>query len=85
MLELAEGTAARIGELEGVAAVELGGSWARGGASPDSDVDLGIYYEPVRPFAIEDPRRLARELDDHSPDDAVTGFGEQGPWINGGG
>jgi len=46
---------------------------------------LGIYYEPVRPFAIEDPRRLARELDDHSPDDAVTGFGEQGPWINGGG
>jgi predicted nucleotidyltransferase len=85
VLELAEGIAARIGELEGVAAVALGGSWARGGASPDSDADLGIYYEPIRPFAIEDLRRLARELDDRRPDDAVTGFGEWGPWINGGG
>jgi hypothetical protein len=78
VLELAEGIAARIGELEGVAAVALGESWARGGASPDPDMDLGIYYELVRPFAIEDLRRLARDLDDRSPDDAVTGFGEWG-------
>jgi len=85
VLGLAERVAARIGELEGIAAVALGGSWARGGASPDSDVDLGIYYEPVRPFGIEDLRQLAWELDDRRPDDAVTGFGEWGPWINGGG
>lgn len=84
-LELAEQVAARLGELEGVAAVALGGSRARGEASPDSDVDLGVYYEPDRPFRLEGLRRLARELDDRHPDDAVTGLGEWGPWINGGG
>jgi len=84
-LELAERVAARIGELEGDAAVALDGSRARGEAGPNSDVDLGVYYEPDRPFEIEDLRRLARELDDRRPDDAMTGFGEWGPWINGGG
>ncbi len=82
---LAERVSARLGELEGVAAVALGGSWARGEASPDSDVDLGIYYEPERPFGIEDLRRLAQELDDRHPPDAVTEFSGWGPWINGGG
>ncbi len=85
VLELAARVAARIGELEGVAAVALSGSWARGEASPGSDVDLGVYYEPERPFRVGDLRRLARELDDRRPDDAVTEFGEWGPWINGGG
>ena len=66
-------------------AVALGGSWARGEARPDSDVDLGIYYEPERPFGLEDLCRLARDLDDRRPDDAVTGLGEWEPWINGGG
>ena len=84
-LALAESVATRIGELEGVAAVALGGSWARGEASPDSDVDLGVYYEPDRPFGIEDLRQLARKLDYRRPDDAVTEFGEWGPWIDGGG
>lgn len=79
VLGLAGRVAARIGELEGVAAVALGGSWARGEARPDSDVDLGIYYEPDCPFGIEALRRLARELDDRRPDDAVTRFGEWGP------
>ncbi len=82
---LAERVSARLGELNGVVAVALGGSWARGEARPDSDVDLGIYYEPERPFGLEDLRRLAKELDDRHPTDAVTEFGGWGPWINGGG
>lgn len=84
-LSFAENVTKRLGELEGVAAVALGGSWARGGASPDSDVDLGIYYDPNHPFQVEELRELARELDDRHPADAVTGFGEWGPWMDGGG
>ena len=76
---------ARLGEIQGVEAVALGGSWARGEARPDSDVDLGIYYDPASPPRIEDLRRLAADLDDRHPLDAVTDFGEWGPWINGGG
>jgi predicted nucleotidyltransferase len=81
---LAERVAARLGEIEGVAAVALGGSWAREAAHPDSDVDLGIYYHPDRPPSVEALRHLARELDDRHPANAVTDLGEWGPWINGG-
>ena len=84
-LRLSEMVAERLGGIEGVEAVALGGSWARGEAHPNSDVDLGIYYRPESPPRIEDLRLLARELDDRHPSDAVTGFGEWGPWINGGG
>jgi predicted nucleotidyltransferase len=84
-VELAQQIAGRLGEIEGVVAVALGGSWARGEAHADSDVDLGIYYRPENPPRITDLRRLARELDDRHPPDAVTNFGEWGPWINGGG
>jgi predicted nucleotidyltransferase len=33
----------RVGAIEAVAAIVLGGSRARGIARPDSDVDIGIY------------------------------------------
>src|SRR5918997_2575761 len=84
-VELAQQIAGRLGEIEGVVAVALGGSWARGEAHADSDVDLGIYYRPEHPPRITDLRLLAQELDDRHPPDAVTNFGEWGPWINGGG
>lgn len=48
-------------------------------------MDLGIYYYPEHRPQIEALRRLATELDDRHPTNAVTGFGEWGPWINGGG
>ena len=35
-----------------VAAVGLGGSWARGTAHPDSDLDLGLYYSESAPFEV---------------------------------
>jgi predicted nucleotidyltransferase len=81
----AEDIAQRLGEVPGVAAVALGGSWARGEAHPDSDVDLGLYYRPDSPPDVGDLRRLARELDDRHPPDPVSEIGEWGPWINGGG
>ena len=82
---LAEGLAGRLGEVDGVEAVVLGGSRARGEARPDSDVDVGIYYRPDRPPSVDALRRLARELDDRHLLDLVTDLGEWGPWINGGG
>ncbi len=84
-VELAQQIGGLLGEIEGVVAVALGGSWARGEAHADSDVDLGIYYRPGNPPRITDLRLLARELDDRHPPQAVTNFGEWGPWINGGG
>jgi predicted nucleotidyltransferase len=83
--ELIEDVADRLRRIEGVAAVALGGSWARREAHPDSDIDLGIYYRPDNPPAVEGLRLLAEELDDRHPPDAVTGLGEWGSWINGGG
>jgi predicted nucleotidyltransferase len=81
--ELAASVAARLAEIDGVAAVALGGSWARGDAHPDSDLDLGIYYRAARRPALAALRHLAEELDDARPL-AVTDFGEWGPWIDGG-
>ncbi len=85
IFELSARISSRLGEIEGVEAVALGGSWARGEAHPDSDVDLGIYYRSGNPPRIEELRRLARELDDRNPQDPLTDFGGWGPWINGGG
>jgi predicted nucleotidyltransferase len=84
-IRLAKDIAERLGNVTGVVAVALGGSWARGEAHPDSDVDLGVYYRPDRPLVIGELRRLAQELDDRHLPDLVTKTGEWGPWINGGG
>jgi predicted nucleotidyltransferase len=80
-----ERAAGRLAAVDGVSAVVLGGSRARGDADALSDVDLGLYYDPARPPAIAELRALARELDDRHPADAVTEIGGWGPWINGGG
>jgi hypothetical protein len=83
-LELARRIAARLGEIEGIAAVALGGSWARGEAHPGSDVDLGLYYRDKHRPSIEELRRLARELGYRHPAAPLTDFGGWGPWIDGG-
>lgn len=83
--ELAGRLAERLAQIEGVEAVVLGGSRARGEQHPDSDVDIGIYCRPERPLAVDALRRLARELDDRRLPNLVTNPGEWGPWINGGG
>ena len=79
-----EDIAARLVAVPGVRAVVLGGSHARGDAAADSDVDLGLYYDPAHPPSRNDLNTLAGQLDDRHPTDSVTDFGEWGPWINGG-
>ena len=76
--------ARRLATIDGVVAVVLGGSRARGDADAQSDVDLAIYYDPARRPDPGELRSLAREVDDCHPDDVVTDFGGWGPWINGG-
>jgi predicted nucleotidyltransferase len=81
ILEQAEQIATRLGQIDGVVAVALGGSWARGAGKPGSDIDLGIYYHPDQPPSIAALRQLAQELDDNHPTDAVTDFGAGDPGL----
>jgi len=73
---------AQLDAVPGVAAVALGGSYARGTAHAASDIDLGLYYEESAPFAIEAIRRVAERVATTPP--VVTNFYEWGPWVNGG-
>ena len=84
-MDTAQHIADRLAQIDGVIAVVLGGSRARGAASPNSDIDLGIYYDPAHKPSLAALRALAQELDDRQTADLVTDFGEWGPWINGGG
>ncbi len=75
----------RISRADGVAAVVLGGSRARGTHTPASDVDLGIYYHPEQPLDLDALGRVAAEIDDEHRPGLLTPIGGWGPWINGGG
>ncbi|MDZ7949535.1 nucleotidyltransferase domain-containing protein [Nostoc sp. DedQUE09] len=71
--------------IEGITAIALGGSRARGNHTNKSDVDLGIYYNPGNPPDLIALNRLACELDDNHRVNLITAIGEWGKWINGGG
>ncbi len=84
-VSLAARIAQELGEIPGVAAVVLGGSRARGMADPDSDIDLGIYYDPDNRPSLDALRDVAARLDDSHSGEVITDFAEWGQWINGGG
>jgi predicted nucleotidyltransferase len=71
--------------VEGIVAIALGGSRARGTHTPKSDVDLGLYYQPENPPDLLALNRLASELDDNHRTNLITPVGEWGKWMNGGG
>ena len=75
----------RLQSIEGIAAIALGGSRARGTHTQKSDVDLGIYYSPENSLDLVALSHLAAELDDSHRSNLVTPIGEWGKWINGGG
>jgi predicted nucleotidyltransferase len=68
--------------VRGVRAVALGGSRARGTHRPDSDVDLGVYYDrellDVDALSVLAHRWVGRRVDIAPP-------GSWGPWVDGGG
>ena len=73
-----------LGAIPGVAALALGGSWARGTASADSDIDVGLYYHPDRRPDFDELYAAITALDDRGAPDGFGRYGEWGPWINGG-
>jgi predicted nucleotidyltransferase len=83
--EILRQVVARVSKIDGVNAIVLGGSRARGTADERSDIDLGIYYDATHPFSTVALGAAAQELDDRHGDNLVTAFGEWGPGVNGGG
>lgn len=75
----------QVRRVDGVRAIVLGGSRARGTHTPGSDVDLGIYYHPDQPLDLQALDEVAAELDDRHRPGLLTPIGGWGPWINGGG
>jgi len=84
-MRICERVAARLRSIDGIEAVALGGSWSRGTARADSDIDLGVAYDSAHPFALADLAAAARELDDRHIDGLVTPIGAWGAGVNGGG
>lgn len=76
---------AGVSKLDGIIALVLGGSRARGTADELADIDLGIYYDGSHPFSTTALEAAAQDLDDRHSAGLVTGFGEWGPGVNGGG
>jgi hypothetical protein len=70
-------------DVDGLQAIVLGGSWASGTQRPDSDIDLGLYYNEGSPLDTKHLRKIAHELNDF-PDPVVTELGGWGTWVNGG-
>jgi hypothetical protein len=83
--EICGRVAARLAPIVGIKAVALGGSRARGTAREDSDIDLGLYYDPGAPFAIKELDAAAYELDERHASGLVTPLGAWGPGVNGAG
>lgn len=74
----------KLSSLPFVEAVVLGGSRARGNHLPDSDIDIGIYYDPES-FDLDALNPLATALDDGHRSNLVVPPGAWGEWVNGGG
>jgi hypothetical protein len=81
--DLLRETVEALAVVNGVVAVVLGGSYARGAHHAHSDLDLGVYYAEAAPFSSADIRRVAQQCCDGDPP-IVTDFYEWGPWVNGG-
>jgi len=72
--------AVRMGRVDGVVSVMLGGRRARGEHTSASDYDIGVYYVP--PLDTAALRGLARDL--AGPGAEVSEPGDWGPWVDGG-
>jgi hypothetical protein len=75
--------ASTLALVPGIRAIALGGSRARGTATPHSDYDIGLYYDGQAPFDHAVLSRATATLDDAGA--IVTPIGGWGPWIDGGG
>ncbi len=70
-------------DINGLEAIVLGGSRAKGTHSPDSDIDIGLYYDKE---TIDLPllEKRAQELDQDHRENLLSKPGEWGKWVDGG-
>ncbi len=73
----------RVAVVPGVAAVVLGGSWARGRGVEGSDLDVGLLYHDDAPLDVAKLQTVIEEVNDDLTTQA-TPLGGWGPWVNGG-
>jgi hypothetical protein len=73
----------RLIEVDGLQAIVVGGSQASETQRPDSDIDVGLYYNESSPLDIHHVRKIASALNDLA-DPEVTELGRWGKWVNGG-
>jgi len=69
--------------VHGLRAIVLGGSYASGAPRPDSDIDIGLYYDENQPLDIGHVRSIASRIND-AQEPTVTDLGGWGTWVNGG-
>lgn len=75
----------RLRSVGGIAGVVLGGSRARGTNNPDSDYDIGVYYDDCMALDLPALAKAAEALDDEHRGDLIAPPGGWGNWVNGGG
>ena len=73
-----------LSSVNGVQAIVLGGSRARGTDTVDSDIDIGIYYDADK-LDIPALNVAASKMDDTHGEDLIALPGEWGEWVNAGG
>ena len=81
--KLVQDLVVKLKKVDGLQAIVLGGSWASNTQRPDSDIDLGLYYNGSTPLDINHLRKIANKLND-IPNPEVTELGGWGTWVNGG-
>ena len=72
---IVEDMAARISELPGVAKIILYGSYAKGTQSPESDIDIAVFYDVDKTFFLEEYRMLAKIALLYTEDVQIQAFG----------
>ena len=77
-------TVACLKDVPGILGIVLGGSRARGTESPDSDIDVGLYYDEHELDMVA-LNVAARLLDDDGRENLVVSPGGWGNWVNAGG
>lgn len=82
--ELLAAAAEALRGVSNVAAIVLGGSYARGVAGESSDIDVGIYYREAAPLDVNGIRAAAESLAGPGTDPVVTGLYGWGAWVSGG-
>src|SRR5215510_8810063 len=76
--ELLQRVVTALAEVEGIAAIVLGGSRARGTAHEASDYDIGLYFSAARPLDTDRLLVSVKTLVDDPGAAKVTPIGEWG-------